>query len=79
MGMDIITDFDKHEDDPKEDDSTYNLDEIECPYCGYKNPDSWEYLRMLEQDEVFEIDCADCGKTFNIFYETFIYWHADKI
>ena len=67
MGMDIITDFDKHENDPKEDDYTYNRDNIICPYCGYEDPESWEYLSGLSEGEVLEVDCAECGKTFNIF------------
>jgi len=80
MGMDIITDFDKHENDPIEtDDYTYNRDNIICPYCGYEDPESWEYLSGLCEGEVLEVDCLDCGKTFNIFYETSIYWQANKI
>ena len=80
MGMDIITDFDKHENDIIEiDDSTYNQDDIKCPYCGYEDPESWEYLSSLDEGEVFEINCAECGKSFNISYDTTIWWQADKI
>ena len=53
--------------------------EITCPYCGYEDTESWAYLSGLCEGEVLEVDCADCGKTFNIFYETYIYWQANKI
>lgn len=79
MGMDIITDFDRHENDPKEDDSTYNEDNIICPYCGYEDLESWAYLSGLCEGEVLEVDCVECGKTFNVCYDTTIWWQANKI
>lgn len=46
--------------------SADRMDEVTCPYCGWKNRDSWE-LRP-EQDETFEYECGndDCGKNFDV-------------
>lgn len=35
-------------------------DEITCPWCGYSNPDSWEFEG--EYDDAYE--CLHCGKPF---------------
>lgn len=35
-------------------------DEITCPWCGYEDPDSWEFED--EYDEEYE--CSHCGKPF---------------
>lgn len=36
-------------------------DEITCPYCGYKDRDSWE-----APDEDDEYECSDCGRAFQM-------------
>ena len=44
---------------------TFNYDDFECPYCGVKETDSWEY----EKDEEFDIICNTCGKTYEAYAE----------
>ena len=38
----------------------WHKDEITCPWCGYEDPDSWEF--EAEYDEEYE--CLHCGKPF---------------
>ena len=38
--------------------------EITCPFCGYRDPNSWE-SRMGNDDEE-EIECKRCGKPFAV-------------
>lgn len=38
-----------------------NEDEITCPYCGYKEKDSWE-----APDADDDYACMDCGKEFKM-------------
>lgn len=38
----------------------YWKDEITCPWCGYEDPDSWEFDD--EYDDKYE--CLRCGKPF---------------
>ena len=38
----------------------WHKDEITCPWCGYEDPDSWEF--GAEYDEEYE--CSHCGKPF---------------
>lgn len=35
-------------------------EEIACPWCGYRDPDSWE----CESDYVEDWECPKCGKEF---------------
>lgn len=35
-------------------------DEIVCPYCGYKESDSWEYNHNSD-----DMECTGCGKKFH--------------
>ncbi len=37
----------------------YETDELVCPWCGYKDPDSWELA-----DEDGEYECPNCGHVF---------------
>ena len=38
-----------------------------CPWCGYKDPDSWEY----EEGET-EAECPNCGKEFTVIAELYM-------
>ena len=38
----------------------WHKDEITCPWCGYSDPDSWEFEG--EYDDGYE--CTNCGKPF---------------
>lgn len=40
-----------------------NTEEIMCPYCGRRFEDSYEYGGI---DECFEVECADCGRDFDV-------------
>lgn len=33
-----------------------------CPWCGYKDPDSWEY----EEGET-DVECPSCEKPFTVY------------
>lgn len=35
-------------------------DEITCPWCGYSDPDSWEF----DGEYDYEYECSHCGKPF---------------
>ena len=48
----------------EEHDDTCNNDDFECPYCGAKVGDSWEY-----SDGEQEIECGTCYKTFIAYKE----------
>lgn len=37
----------------------YDTDELVCPWCGYKDPDSWE---LGDEDDAYE--CPNCGRVF---------------
>lgn len=37
---------------------------IICPYCGYEDHDSWEFLS--EGPEYGTWTCSDCGKDFYV-------------
>ena len=39
----------------------YKEDRIICPWCGYKNEDSWEYVESEDG-----VECDRCGKLFNL-------------
>ena len=39
-----------------------NQQEITCPFCGWKNRNSW--LTELDDDEEDEMDCGRCEKPF---------------
>ena len=41
--------------------STFREDLVTCPYCGWKDEDSWEY--GVEEEE-HEVVCPDCDKIF---------------
>jgi hypothetical protein len=35
----------------------FRLDHITCPFCGWKDYDSWEH-----RDDSGDTECGDCGK-----------------
>ena len=37
-------------------------DEVVCPWCNHEHRDSWDY--DWTANETAEIDCEECGKTF---------------
>lgn len=39
----------------------FNEPDLICPFCGYRNPDSWDY--DLNESGV-ELECPNCGRTF---------------
>lgn len=39
-----------------------HTDFITCPYCGYENQDSWEFVGR--QEEPLEVDCGVCDRPF---------------
>lgn len=39
---------------------TRNYDVLECPWCGHKHKDMWEF----GSQEDGEIDCYECSKRF---------------
>lgn len=49
-------------------------DEIVCPYCGYEEGDSWEYSSDSQ-----EIDCLECGKTFQMNRNITVDYTTEKI
>lgn len=40
---------------------TFRQPLITCPYCGYKNPYSWEFAYL---DDSVTIECGECEKPF---------------
>ena len=38
--------------------------EITCPYCGYKETDSWELTG--EQEEISDVFCGSCEKEYKM-------------
>ncbi len=52
--------------------SILNNDEIECPYCGFKFFDSWEFCLGHHKEEIVRCDNMGCKKEFalNIDYTT---------
>ena len=52
---------------------SFREDEITCPYCGYKEADSWE---MQDSGNTF---CGSCEKEFFVEIETEIKYTSSKI
>ena len=38
----------------------YWKDEITCPWCGYEDPDSWEFESECDDEH----ECPNCGELF---------------
>jgi len=41
-------------------------DDIECPYCGYIDPDSWEVYGDMDDGGTKIDECLSCGKKYEI-------------
>ena len=55
-------------------DTSYK-DEITCPYCGYKEIDSWEF----SDEESGEIECNDCGNKLGFSTHKDINYSTEKL
>jgi DNA-directed RNA polymerase subunit RPC12/RpoP len=42
-------------------DTDYQRD-ITCPYCGWKDRDSWDY--HMRDEDIIEVECGKCEKEF---------------
>lgn len=52
-----------------------NADQITCPYCGWVDNDSWEFV----SDEEETMECPDCEKTFNVSRQLEVSYITSKI
>lgn len=41
-------------------------DDIECPYCGYVDPDSWEVYGPMNEDDTITDQCLRCNKEYEV-------------
>lgn len=53
------------------DGDTESTDEIICPYCGCEFGNSYEYFEG-------DLDCDDCGNTFEMTREVSVYYYTHK-
>lgn len=51
----------------------WHTDLITCPYCGYKDQDSWEVT------ESGIITCGECNKDFFTERNVFVYYSSFKL
>jgi transcription elongation factor Elf1 len=51
--------------------------DITCPYCGYKDRDSWEV--MSGEEDLGVIECGHCCKEFEAFRNVSITYTTKKI
>ena len=49
-----------------------STDQIVCPYCGYEFTDSYE----LGEDG--DVECDECGQTFNFTSDTVVYYTSTR-
>jgi transcription elongation factor Elf1 len=50
------------------------VDEIECPHCNYLHVNYDDYLEVGDMSGEFEMDCEECGESFNVdFFSLFIF------
>ena len=47
---------------------TSSFDHVECPYCGGKHENPWDWIE--DGSNATRRDCQDCGKTFVYWSET---------
>lgn len=48
-----------------------------CPSCGYEDINSWEY--NLDDGEITETECPDCGKEFIVRRNVYITYDTELI
>ena len=56
---------------------TQNTYQITCPYCGYKNLDSWE--EHMDDGDVETQICGRCDKDFECSCDVSVTYSTDKI
>lgn len=54
-----------------------NTQNIVCPYCGYEDPDSWEFKGEIDVYEEYE--CENCENTFEVMMEFQVAYTSRKI
>lgn len=59
-GCSVCDDCKQHDLELAWENEQWHKDEITCPWCGYSDPDSWEFEG--EYDDGYE--CTNCGKPF---------------
>lgn len=52
---------------------------ITCPYCGDENIDSWEVGKGVNDGDLGEQECGNCGKKFTAERECEITYSTYKI
>jgi len=53
-------------------------EEITCPYCGDKNIDSWEVGKGINEGDLGEQECDNCGKKFIVERHLRITYSSEK-
>lgn len=48
---------------------------IKCPYCGYEDPDSWEYSNSVREES---IECGNCENEFLMIAEPEVFYSTSK-
>lgn len=54
-----------------------NKEYITCPYCGYKDRDSWEYSDGNGSDQ--KIECGNCENEFIMSFEVEVKYSTEKL
>jgi transcription elongation factor Elf1 len=49
----------------------------ECPHCGYKEWDAWEW--ELEDGDSCDADCGQCGRKYNVSASVSTQWSTRPI
>jgi len=59
-------------------DTIYIDDGIVCPYCGYKDEETWEYPVSSDDDEAL-VTCVNCDKHFTLNLSVDYYYTSTKV
>lgn len=54
------------------------MNEIKCPYCENVHEEWWEYIDFEDDEQEFDMDCEDCGKSFHLSMYTTRTFNCDK-
>jgi len=54
------------------------IEKAKCPYCGHEN-DMTEALSGLSQDDKFDWECGNCGKSFQAKADIDVYFVVAEI